>query len=82
MALNIYSIIWADDECDTLQKDKAIRKLFNEKRIEVIKFVPTSEALKNALEFYKDKVDAVVIDGNFTFTRVETDGSCSSFASP
>lgn len=64
--VNIYNIIWADDECYTLMKDENIRRLFDDMGIEVLKYVPTSERLRIALEEYKDKVDAVIIDGNFS----------------
>ncbi len=70
MSANVYNVIWADDECDTLSKDSAIRKLFDDYNIEVLKYVPTSEALKDALENYKDKVDAIIVDGNFSKTSV------------
>ena len=45
MEVNIYNVIWADDECATLKQDELIRKVFNEKRIEVLEYVPTSTAL-------------------------------------
>lgn len=70
MSANVYNVIWADDECDTLSKDSAIRKLFDNYKIEVLKYVPTSEALKDAIENYKDKVDAIIVDGNFSKTDV------------
>ena len=35
MEVNIYNVIWADDECATLKQDELIRKVFNEKRIEI-----------------------------------------------
>ncbi len=71
MSANVYNIIWADDECDTLSNDNVIRSFFDANNIEVLKFVPTSEALKDAIESYKDKVDAVIVDGNFSKTDVE-----------
>lgn len=71
MSANVYNVIWADDECATLEKDGTIRKLFDEKNIEVLKYVPTSEALKDAIECYKDKIDAVIVDGNFPKGDVE-----------
>jgi len=64
--VNIYNIIWADDECVTLKKDESIRQLFDSMGIEVLAYVPTSEKLRASLEAYKDKVDAVIIDGNFS----------------
>ena len=66
MSANIYNIIWADDECATLKKDENIRFLFDEMGIEVLEYVPTSEKLRIALDAYKDKVDAVIVDGNFS----------------
>ena len=71
MSVNVYNIIWADDECDTLKKDTNIRKLFDNKRIEVLCHVPTSEELKDAIERYKDRIDAIIVDGNFTKDKVE-----------
>lgn len=71
MSANVYNVIWADDECDTLSKDNAIRQLFDDNNIEVLKYVSTSEALKIAIESYKDKIDAVIVDGNFSKTDVE-----------
>ena len=68
--VNIYNIIWADDECFTLKEDENIRQLFDDKGIEVLDYVPTSEKLRIALDAYKDKVDAVVIDGNFSRDEV------------
>jgi hypothetical protein len=71
MNVNVYSVIWADDECATLEKDKSIRQLFDVKHIEVLAYVQTSEDLKDKLECYKDRVDAVIIDGNFSKSVVE-----------
>ena len=70
MSTNVYNIIWADDECATLEKDRAIRALFDEKHIEVLRYVQTSESLRDAIECFKDKIDAVVVDGNFPRTEV------------
>lgn len=71
MNANVYNVIWADDECHTLEKDQDIRLLFDENKIEVLNFVPTSEALKDALDIYKDKIDAVIVDANFPRTEVD-----------
>lgn len=66
MKPSVYSVIWADDECLTLKEDKMVRKIFDEKNIEVLDWVTTSDNLKHAIERYKDKVDAVIVDGNFS----------------
>jgi hypothetical protein len=71
MSANVYSIIWADDECATLSANKVIRSLFDSKKIEVLKFVQTSESLRNAMQSYNDKIDAVIIDGNFSKEETE-----------
>lgn len=66
MSTKVYNILWADDEYATLKNDPLIRRLFDNKNIEVLKYVATSDELKAELENYKDKVDAVIIDGNFS----------------
>lgn len=71
MSVNVYSVIWADDECITLEKDKNIRQLFDVKHIEVLAYVQTSEELKDKIETYKDRVDAIIVDGNFSKSPVE-----------
>jgi|GEM_PF-4676263 len=68
---NIYNVIWADDECDTLRKDDSVRRAFDDNNIEVLQWAHTSQELKDALETYKDKVDAVIVDGNFSKDHVE-----------
>lgn len=70
MSVNVYSVIWADDECITLEKDKSIRQLFDVKHIEVLAYVQTSEELKDKIETYKDRVDAIIVDGNFSKSPV------------
>lgn len=61
----IYNVIWADDEYISLKKDNTIRMYLDKSNIEVLRFVSTSDDLRLALERFYDKVDAVVIDGNF-----------------
>lgn len=71
MNAKVYNIIWADDEIATLKKDEATRTLFLEKGINLLDGVTTSERLRQALDIYKDKVDAVIIDANFSRDDVE-----------
>ena len=59
-------MIWADDECATLKKDRTVRSFFTQYGIEVLDYVPTSEALRLAIDRNKDRVDAVIVDGNFS----------------
>lgn len=71
MRMNVYSIIWADDESATLSADQSIRKMLDENNIEVLRYVQTSVELREALSMFLDKVDAVVVDGNFSKDKVE-----------
>ena len=66
MSASVYNVIWADDECATLMKDKTVRSFFTKFGIEVLEYVPTSEALRLAIDRNKDRVDAVIVDGNFS----------------
>lgn len=77
MKKTVYNILWADDECDSLREDKLIRMFFDKRNIRVLSFVRTSEELKAALERFYDKVDAVIVDGNFSRTGIlaESDGN-------
>lgn len=36
MEVNIYNVIWADDECATLKQDELIRKVFNENALKYL----------------------------------------------
>lgn len=66
MSVKYYNIIWADDECESFKRDRLINEHFDNNNIEVLAYVQTSEALKDKLETFKDRVDAVVVDGNFS----------------
>ena len=66
MSASVYNVIWADDECATLMKDKTVRSFFTQYGIKVLDYVPTSEALRLAIDRNKDRVDAVIVDGNFS----------------
>ena len=70
MIASVYNIIWADDEYLSLKEDSEIRKFFDLYKIEVLDWVPTSEDLKKSLDRFRDKVDAVVVDGNFSKSLV------------
>ena len=69
--MNSYNIIWADDECDTLCRDNAVVKLFDKYGIEIIDSCHTSEELRRSFTTFSDRVDAVIVDGNFSRDDVE-----------
>lgn len=71
MSAKVYNILWADDEIDTLEKNEATRYLFLSKGVNLLQGVTTSERLHQALDIYKDKVDAVIIDANFSREDVD-----------
>ena len=71
MNAKVYNIIWADDDIATLEKDEEIRSLFLDKGICLLKGVTTSERLRQALDMFKDKVDAVIIDANYSRDEVD-----------
>ena len=71
MSAKVYNILWADDEIDTLEKNEATRYLFLSKGFNLLQGVTTSERLHQALDIYKDKVDAVIIDANFSREDVD-----------
>lgn len=71
MSASVYNIIWADDDYLSLKEDSEIRKFFDLYKIEVLDWVPTSEDLKKSLDRFRDKVDAVVVDGNFPKSMVD-----------
>lgn len=71
MRTNVYSIIWADDESETLSADQSIRKMLDDNNIEVLRYVQTSVELREAITMFLDKVDAVVVDGNFSKDKVD-----------
>lgn len=64
--MNVYNIIWADDECDTLCRDYSVVKCFDKYGIEILDSCHTSEELRRSLTTFGDSVDAVVVDGNFS----------------
>ena len=69
--MNVYNIIWADDECDTLCNDSMVRKFFDKYGIEILDTCHTSEELRSSLAMLSDSVDAVVVDGNFSRKEVD-----------
>ena len=71
VTMNMYNIIWADDECDTLCRDSAVIKFFDKYGIEILDSCHTSEELRRSLTIFSDSVDAVVVDGNFSRDSVD-----------
>lgn len=60
----VYNIVWADDEIDSLYDDIA-KKLFRASGINVIKAFVNAKSLKAFLGETKSPIHAVVVDANF-----------------
>lgn len=65
MAANVYNIIWADDEIDSFRRDNSVLSILKSQNVNLLDFAHTSSELKEKLEEWEDRVDAVITDGNF-----------------
>jgi hypothetical protein len=65
MAVNVYNLIWADDDIDSFRRDTIILSLLKSQNVKLLDFAHTSSELKEKLTEWEDIVDAVVTDGNF-----------------
>ncbi len=69
MAANVYNVIWADDEIDSLRRDKSVVSVMESQNVKLLDFAHTSSELKEILAEKEDMVDAVITDGNFDKKR-------------
>ena len=69
MAANVYNVIWADDEIDSLRRDKSVVSVMESQNVKLLDFAHTSSELKEILTEKEDMVDAVITDGNFDKKR-------------
>lgn len=69
MAANVYNVIWADDEIDSLRRDKSVVSVMESQNVNLLDFAHTSSELKEILTEKEDMVDAVITDGNFDKKR-------------
>lgn len=67
MKTNVYNVIWADDQIDTLLDEIALMNLDKE-QINVICRAHNAQELEEALTVNRNKVDAVIVDANFNET--------------
>ena len=65
MEANVYNVIWADDEIDSYRRDNTVINILRRKQVNLLDFAHTSSELKEKLNEWEDKVDAVITDGNF-----------------
>lgn len=63
MSTNVYNIVWADDEIDTL-KDR-YEERFNDNGFEIIGIAHDGKELQAVLSRVAHKADAVIVDANF-----------------
>ncbi len=69
MAANVYNVIWADDEIDSLRRDNSVVSIMESQNVKLLDFAHTSSELKEILAEKEDMVDAVITDGNFDKKR-------------
>ena len=70
MKANVYNIIWADDDIDSLRRDPDNKEIMAEEDVFLLDFAHTSFELKEKLEEWGDQVDAIITDGNYDKSRL------------
>ena len=70
MKANVYNIIWADDDIDSLRRDPDNKEIMAEENVFLLDFAHTSFELKEKLEEWGDQVDAIITDGNYDKSRL------------
>ena len=65
MKKNVYNIVWADDDIDVLYDDLMERR-FRENDFVLYGKAYTADELEKIIEADTNKIDAVIIDANFT----------------
>lgn len=68
--MNVYNIIWADDEIDDILSEVAVERL-RKKGFEVLGAAHDGQELEEMLDEYEGRVDAVIVDANFNESSVE-----------
>ena len=83
MKKNVYKIIWADDEIDSMLSKETLKRI-KQLDIEVLGTAKSGHELKSLLTQYQKDVDAVIVDFNFneydTKINKETDGTGFEYA--
>lgn len=69
MEVNVYNVIWADDEIDAYAANKAKMDIMQKANIRLLATAHTSNELREKLNLYESAVDAVITDGNFDRTK-------------
>lgn len=65
MEVNVYNIIWVDDDIEALSSNPVKARIMKDEHIHLLDKVKTSTDLRYSLNLYGDSVDAVITDGNF-----------------
>lgn len=68
MKTNAYNILWADDEVDALIDRYEER--FNDNDIAIVEWAHDGKELEERLSTSVYKIDAVIIDANFNYTKI------------
>lgn len=71
MSMNVYNIVWADDDIDAL-KDR-YEKRFKNNGIHIIGEAHNGDELEKCLSEKKNIIDAVIVDANFNELQIDID---------
>lgn len=79
MKMNVYNIVWADDEIDDLLDDETVDEL-KEQGFNIVGMAHNGKELEQLLEKPK-MVDAVIVDANFneSDTHISSERDTSGF---
>ena len=69
MEVNVYNVIWADDEIDSYRRDDTTLRIMKNENVRLLDYARTSTELRQKLNEWEDMVDAVITDGNFDRKR-------------
>lgn len=78
METNVYNVIWADDDIDSYRDDQDALDILDSHHVKIIDWAHTSNELREKLDEWGDKVDAVITDGNFDKKKMVGVGNSTS----
>lgn len=61
MKVNVYNIIWADDDIDSLRRDQDYKDILKNENVFLLDYAHTSLELKEKLDEWGDMVDAIIV---------------------
>lgn len=71
MKTNVYNILWADDDVDSLKDHYEER--FNDNDVKIVEIAHDGKELEDKLSKSIHMIDAVIVDANFNYTKTSPD---------